>query len=261
MRFLKHITVKFDFVFVIKGAYINERHCLYLKEKHKSAIFILYLWDSLVRIEGINNILPFFDRILSFDTLDVKKYGFTFRPIFFRKEILSNSSDVRNYDISFVGWAHSDRIALINDIRLLFLKKGYKLSFHIYIGKIKKIILLISGKIKRSDMPLFITKPLDFVTYCKIVGTSRCILDIHHPNQSGLTMRSIEALAAGCFLITTNYHITEYIDIPKKAYFLLNRKSIANIDNLDVKNILNMTYVKNIQGYSLNSFINDVFML
>jgi hypothetical protein len=259
MNFLKHNIIQFDFIFVIKGEYIKQSHCLYLKENQKNAIFILYLWDSITRIEGINNILHYFDKILSFDTEDVRKFGFIFRPLFFRKEILVNSSNEKKYDISFVGWVHSDRIKLINDFRLLLLEKGYKLYFYAYIGKIEKLLLLISGKIKKSDIFLC-TKPLDFIDYCQILSMSRCILDIHHPKQSGLTMRSIEALAAGCFLITTNHHITEYTDISSASYFLLDR-NLSNISSLDINNITNKVFIKSTEYYSLEYFIRDIFTI
>jgi hypothetical protein len=39
------------------------------------------------------------------------------------------------------------------------------------------------------------------------VGSSRAVLDVEHPRQRGLTMRTIETLFAGKKLVTTNEHI------------------------------------------------------
>jgi len=55
-----------------------------------------------------------------------------------------------------------------------------------------------------------------------LYSCSTVILDINHPKQSGLTMRTFEALGAGKKLITTNAEI--------KKYSFYNEDNICIID-------------------------------
>ena len=47
---------------------------------------------------------------------------------------------------------------------------------------------------------------------------SEVILDINHPGQNGLTMRTFEALGAGKKLITTNTEIKKLSELIKSAF-------------------------------------------
>lgn len=50
------------------------------------------------------------------------------------------------------------------------------------------------------------------------------MLDIHHPKQIGLTMRSIEILGAGCKLLTTNSAVADYDFYCGNNIFILDRE-------------------------------------
>ena len=102
--------------------------------KYQTATFILYLWDSVSNIEGINSILNYFDKVFSFDRDDVQNYKFIYRPTFYRPEI-QNIHGYREYDISFLGSAHSDRISYLININQVCTKQGYNVYFKVLIGK------------------------------------------------------------------------------------------------------------------------------
>ncbi len=40
-----------------------------------------------------------------------------------------------------------------------------------------------------------------------ILSRTKIVIDLSHPLQTGLTMRTFEALASGCHLLTTNTNI------------------------------------------------------
>jgi hypothetical protein len=63
---------------------------------------------------------------------------------------------------------------------------------------------------------------LNLAEILELYKKTKVILDIHHPNQKGLTMRTFEALGAGKKLITTNAEI--------KKYRFYNDKNILIID-------------------------------
>jgi len=259
MKYLMKLKLSFNYIFVIKGENINQEHCIYLKKTQASAKFILYLYDSVIRIKNINNIFSFFDKILSFDTEDVKKYGFIFRPTFFRPELLNYRKNKRTYDIAFVGFLHSDRLLLLQKIIDVFKETNLNILFIVLSGYIQKAKILIRKKTRKNDPIKIITKPLNFNEYCNILSDSKCIIDIHHPLQSGLTMRCLDALAMGCFIITTNKYITEYKDIPNDTYLIIDRNNIL-LDNLIQNKIVNYDKKVNVDKYSLDVFVHEIFL-
>lgn len=257
MQFIKSNTKTFDCIFVLDGYYITEVHLTFLKKNQKDAIFILYLWDAICRIEGIEFVLHFFDKIFSFDSEDVTRNGFIFRPLFFRPEIRNVKNKIRIYDVSFVGSGHSDRILLLKNIRDNLLKYNYKILFKISTGRKKILSLLFTRKLHVKDLSMFCwIKKNSYKKYCEILSISKCVIDIHHQNQDGLTMRTVEALASGCFLITTNENIKKYKDIPPSSYFILDRDG-GNINNLNINNITRNNI--DMSSYTLKRFIEDIF--
>jgi hypothetical protein len=218
---------------------------------------MLYLWDAICRIEGVKYVLHFFDKIFSFDYSDVVRYGFIFRPTFFRPEIKIQSPKEKLFDVSFVGSGHSERHFILSNIRNNLLSNNYKVLFKVTSGCREILSLLFSHKMHLKDLSMFCwIKKIPYKEYCKILSVSKCVIDIHHPDQSGLTMRCFEALAAGCFLITTNKNIEKHNDIPSSSYFILDRDG-KNISDVNFDNIINTNV--DMSSYTLEAFIKDIF--
>ena len=61
-----------------------------------------------------------FDKVLSFDLNDCKKYGISYRPLFYSPAFNSNSESIINdkikkdFIIGFIGTIHSDRLEIIS---------------------------------------------------------------------------------------------------------------------------------------------------
>ena len=53
------------------------------------------------------------------------------------------------------------------------------------------------------------TMPMSAADVARITSQSRAVLDVEHPRQRGLTMRTIETLLAGNKLLTTNNHLLD----------------------------------------------------
>jgi hypothetical protein len=258
MKFIKSGTETYGCVFVLSGYYITEAHLVLLKKNQKGATFILYLWDAIYRIEGIGLILHFFDKIFSFDTEDVARNGFIFRPLFFRSEIKREPAKKRRFDVSFIGSGHSDRISILCNIRNNLLRYNYKILFKISTERKKIIFLFFSCKLRARDLPMFCwIKKVSYKKYCEILSVSKCVVDINHPDQDGLTMRCIEALASGCFLITTNANIRKHKNIPPSSYFILDRDG-GNMNDVNIDNITNTNI--DMSSYTLKAFIEDIFV-
>ena len=101
-------------------------------------------------------------------------------------------------------------------------------------------------------------KSLNKFDVIDIIKKSKCIIDIQHPNQTGLTMRTIEMLGAKKKLLTTNKEIEKYDFYNKNNIFVFDRNN-PKIDVeffiKDYESIDHITYEK----YSINHWIKNIF--
>lgn len=224
--------------------------------KFKKAKFCLHLWDSLNNLKGVNEKFKFFDYITSFDKQDANKYHIAFRPLFFCDEFRANSSTVpMKYNLSFIGTIHSDRFKIIKKIN------DQIDDFYVYPYLQSKFIYWFYKIVKSEFWDTHITdfkfKKLKSEKISKIVNKSIAVLDIQHPNQTGLTMRTLEMIGMKKKIITTNMNIM--------SYDIYNQNNICVIDRdnpIIPKNFLKSSYVdleKEIyNNYSINQWIVDV---
>ncbi len=112
----------------------------------------------------------------------------------------------------FLGTAHSDRYVISNQVADWCKENG--LVPHNYYFMQGKLVYFYKKFFDKS-FHAFDYKKLSFksLTSEEVVGLyerSNVILDISHPNQSGLTMRTFETIGARKKLITTNSNIKDY---------------------------------------------------
>lgn len=220
---LHSLPVNNDIVFVIKGENLTQEDLAYLHKHNPRARFILYLWDSLIRHTNLDVLLPNFDNILSFDRIDcLSNPKFKFRPLFYR---ILPVTRPKEYYLSFIGWMHSDRLAIVRSIRNQLKAQGKNYFIKLYMGKFSYFFARYVTRILNSDDRELITlKPIPYGEYQRVTAASRIVLDIAHPLQSGLTIRTIETLAAGCHLMTTNADIVNYPQISTDSYTIFERE-------------------------------------
>jgi hypothetical protein len=250
-------SIRFDYVFVIKGELLSEAFLRELKGTNGGAQFILYQWDSLQRVPEVMRLLPYFDRVLSFDRQDcMANSRLIFRPLFYRTESRGHlDSRSISYDLSFIGWLHSDRLDRLRAIEAELRERGLRVYIYLYTGIGTYLRCFLKGKHRF----LHVSK-LPFKQVTTIVRTSRCILDLPHPNQSGLTMRSIEAIGMQRKLVTTNVDVVNY-DFYDHSNILftdkLNSDEIAAFIERESVSVSESV----LHGYTLDSWLGAVFGL
>ncbi len=241
-----------DIIFVIKGEELNLDSILRLKKYNSSATWILYLWDSLIRMEN-SYILKSFDYVYSFDRKDCKQNPFiSFRPLFYRK-MLNVEKGTRTIDVSFVGFLHSDRLDVVRKVKDQLIRLGCSYYMKLYVGPFRYLYLrYVSHVLTKNDQDIVTIKSIPYNNYVNALLQSKAVLDIAHPLQSGLTMRTIEALAIGCCLLTTNEDIREYKMISNSQFFIINRdKPFIDKTRLLSDSILS-------DYFSIDSFLSDI---
>jgi hypothetical protein len=214
-------------VLIIKGEGISRRAALKFRQKLTNASFGLYLWDSLDNVKGVTNILDIFDSISTFDPYDSKVFNWVYRPLFSRNsQIVKKEKTIpKKYDWCFIGSAHSDRHRVIHRLRkssdrdkLSFVFCYFQSSLVLLFRKIIDWTLWFApaGSLSIQSMP-----SLDVQHYMNL---SAAVLDVEHPKQRGLTMRTIETLISEKKLITTNKNIISSNLYDKSRVYIINRR-------------------------------------
>lgn len=200
----------YDLVFVVNGQMLSKHLLAQWRRQMPEARFLFYIWDSMRNKPKAHEILRFFDECITFDPDAAKQYGMRLLPLFFARGFESTEKTI-DYDLSFVGTAHSDRFRIISYIdRSLppeikrFWYPFLQARWVFYIQK------LMNPAFREAKFEDFKYDPLPFKKVQEIFLKSRTIVDIEHPHQTGLTMRTFEALGARKKLITTNVNIKDY---------------------------------------------------
>ena len=220
---------KYDFFFLVKGEVIPSFFLAKLKLLQKDCSFIYYTWDSFENNPNAFSILHFFDKKLTFDPLDAESFKLEFRPLFYidKYEKMKNIKKSK-YKMLFLGTAHSDRYRISNDV-VNWCKKHDFSTFTYYYMQSKLVYFLKSkfdASFKDFDYKKLNFKSLSIDEIIKYYEDSSIILDINHPNQRGLTMRTFEALGAGKKIITTNKEIKKYSFYNSNNIFVIDRENI-----------------------------------
>jgi len=251
----------YDYVLIVKCDMTPASILKKIKVEFPNAKLCLYLWDSVENIPGVTDKFKYFDTLHSFDPKDCEKYPILkFRPLFFVDQFRKNLKDGDyKYDISFLGTIHSDRYAVIKEIQKISAEKQLHCYWFLYLQSrfIYKFYKFTKKEFRGTKEDAFAFEKMSALEISKIADDTRIILDIQHPKQTGLTMRTVEMIGMNKKLITTNDTI--------KNYDFYNPNNIAIIDRNNVNidcSFLSMPYQPIdddiYENYSLRSWILDV---
>ena len=256
----------YDYVLFLNLEAISEKDLFALKAKQAKAKFIMYMWDSVKNKKHTASLLPYFDLKHTFDrndSMDDKYDSFNFRPLFYLDEYqkLDNSA-AKGIDLLFVGTIHSDRYELLMEVERQCLKMGKTVDFFMFFQSeklfySKKASKLSFAKASKSDFHFTALPKEELVLKLE---QSKAVLDIQHPSQTGLTMRTIEMIGAQKKLITTNQHIKEYDFYDSNNIHCIDRENIvlnASFFETPYRPIDAKIYYK----YAIDGWLEEVFSI
>ncbi len=257
----KHNGKDYDYILIVKCDMTPVNILERFRTEYPNAKLCLNLWDSVDNIPGVTDKFKYFDTLHSFDPNDCEKYPkLKFRPLFFgdqfRKEW--HEGDYK-YDISFLGTIHSDRYAVIKQVQKIAEERGLRCYWFLYlqskfIYKFYKMTKREFGGVLEST---FSFDKMSAADIAKIVDESRIILDIQHPKQTGLTIRTIEMIGMNKKLITTNASIKKY------DFYYQNNVAVVDREHVEIpESFLRSPYTELpddvYEKYSLKSWILEV---
>ncbi|NHF59094.1 hypothetical protein FK220_007070 [Flavobacteriaceae bacterium TP-CH-4] len=254
----------YHFVVFLNAEAISPQNLRLLRENQRAATFVLYMWDSLKNKKYTLDLLPHFDRKLTFDKEDslVPQYGFHFRPLFFLDMFRDiNGCDEQTVtDLLFVGTVHSDRYQLLMDVKKECGKLGKNVDFFMFFPS-KKLFYAqkaANKSFKTAKISDFEFNSLGKQALIQKISKSRVVLDIQHPSQKGLTMRTIEMIGAKKKIITTNKEILDYDFYNPNNIYYMNRKNMvleSSFFETPYQDLDNDIYYK----YSIEGWLEEVF--
>lgn len=210
---------KYDILFVVNPETMSVDFLKKINNLCPNLYSVIYLWDSIKNKKHALSLINEFDRVFTFDKGDIDIHGsIEFLPLFFTRTYDRRYYNDEppcshlKYKASFIGTAHSDRfnlvkmlmsqISILSSKNFLFLYCPSKLLFFL-----KKFISREYQGISLSDVSF---RSMNSSEISHVLMNSEVVIDIEHPNQSGLTMRTIEILGLQKKLITTNKNIINY---------------------------------------------------
>jgi hypothetical protein len=205
----------YDYLFVVSPETMNKDFLVALKGVNPHVKTVLYMWDSISNKKNSNLLLPFFDRVLTFDPSDKLLYPqVELLPLFYVPEFLGKEepSLCFDYSVAFVGTVHSDRYKIVSTISKQLMKTNRPPFLFFYCPSkflyfLKRIFTSEFDGVKFSSVSF---KPLSKSAVFEVLSSSRVVIDIEHSAQRGLTMRTIEVLASSRKLVTTNSEVVNY---------------------------------------------------
>lgn len=224
----------YDYLFVIKGQELTPALCDYLQNGCKIKNSILYLWDSIAHNPKTTKILDCFKHCYTFDDADSNKgfYKLEHLPLFYSNSFnTTEQGDAENirYDFICIGSFKEERAHFLEQIENEFKNKGHTFFFKLYLpwNQYLRKILTSPGFFSRYRKYIFVRK-MDLESVAILTRQSRIVVDVPDKIQSGLTMRTFEALGSGKKLLTTNMNVRSY------SFFLSGNvaTSINEVDDL-----------------------------
>lgn len=205
---------EYDFVFFLGGMSIcfNPSQFEELK-RATTAKFVLYLWDSLRNCQRVGASLGLFDVVCSFEPDDCQSFGLYFLPLFYTEDYGALSEEIGSnfeYDACFVGSVHQiEKFKMVNSIVERLRSEGARVITHYFLPS-KSV-----GMLRKFQCSAYRKADLKYTSLSRnqvvrIIQKSKIVIDAPQKSQSGLTMRSIEAVGANRRLITSNSSVRNY---------------------------------------------------
>lgn len=250
---IKEAKKNYEKVIVILGQSFSSKDIQLLKKNISSKEWVYYTWDSMKNFNNISKIYKLFDRSYSFDKKDCEKHkDLIFLPLFYYKKSKIPFEQKENVAV-IITTIKKGKFKLVKSI---LQKLNDKIEIKKYLFLQSKLVFfyfkIFDRNFRGFKINDFEFKRLDYQNVLSLMENSKFVIDIPMANQNGLTMRTFEALALQCKLITSNDNI--------KDYEFYNSNNIAIFPNDDLNSFLNLNkFIKiDLSKYSIDNFTDTL---
>ena len=182
------------------------------------------------------------------------KKEFNYVPLFFVSKNNYNSN--KEYHISFVGGVTLERYEWLNKLESLLIKNKLRYYFYRYISLAQYFNLLTKGVLLNPFKLKFVS--LSYYKMTDLFNKSKSVVDIAHGSQTGLTMRTFDALANSCKLISNNSFIMKEDFYDKSNILIISIDEEPNIES--ITRFLNDPFIEvdDFDHYSVREWIKKI---
>lgn len=233
---------KYDQIIVIRPDLFSNEDLQKLKEK--TDCLTAYYWDSVAFYSRKGDIIPFFDKIFSFDLNDCEKYNLRFLSNFFYFE---TTNEKLEGNVLCVSHLEKKRFELFNKMGAYFMENDIDFRF------------LTKQSVNKLQSPYieYLGNLIPYEELLVLESKYSTILDIAKPKQAGLSFRIFEGLGMNKKVITNNKTVLEY------DFYNPNNICVVDFDNLQIPMDFFQTPVVVLpdsikRKYHLESFISTI---
>lgn len=249
---------KYDIIFT--NSYLPRETLVLYRRFFPMAKLILYLDDSVCNTKNIEKTFDYYDSVKTFDRSDARKYNIQLQPLFFEDSYKTSGDYANKYDLCFIGTIHSDRLIVISEVEKLCKENNLNFFHYCYLQSnfIYYFYWLTKPEFRKYKKSYFSFQQMSSAEVASVVASSKAILDIQHPLQTGLTMRTIEAIGSRKKILTTNKDVSFY-DICNENVYIINREepyfpiSFLESPYFELSNEIRFRY--SIDGWVLSVFV------
>lgn len=245
----------FDVILIFKGRGINA--ALIKKMAQASRRIIGYNWDSFKYNKAPLRWYKHSTRYYTFDYRDSINYNIPVVELFSSTKELGEGVP-KDIALSAIFRNHSGRLKYLDRV-LKILKEP---DPYIFIFE-QNIFFFVINFLKNPRLYLKYRAYISFDAlshkqYIDVLQRSRVTVDYAHPQQSGLTMRSFEALSTNTGIITNNANIfrSKYLDAGNAVVFKEDAEPRALLEGL--RNVNNSYGRDSKASRSLDDFMDDL---
>lgn len=216
---------QYDYVFVIVGRDLAPEVLGEFRKKQPKAKFILYLWDDIDRIKGFEENKKFYDEIYSFAIKDIEKYGIQFLPLFYT-EMHEYHNEEKRYLLNMSGALHSERLEIWEKVAAQCRLHPSQCFLYLVATTASQLFqALLPSKNPWLNRKYVHLRNMKFQMVTESMKQSKAALDVQFNLQTGLTMRTLESLAAHTKLITTNEYVRDYDFYQYGNIYIIDREN------------------------------------
>lgn len=254
-------ATRYDTILVVNGQTLSHKMLSTLRNSFPAAKFVLYMWDSIENRRGVVGNLPLFDATYSFDPQNAREYGMRQRPLFFSKGFERPPCADFDYHLSFVGTAHTDRYAVVSSLKRN-LPPELRAYWYLYLQApwVYHAYRVSNPGMRQARRDEFQYTPLDKSVLQSVFSRSLAIVDIEHPQQRGLTMRTFETMGAHKKLVTTNAQVRDYEFFNKDNICVVDR-AFPQIPNAFLDSPFMPLLPEVYRRYSIEGWVDEVLSL
>lgn len=189
---------QYHFLLIESPQAINASYVTELRTLFPDSTFTLLLVNALKEYEllskWIDLVEPLYNQIVSCNKSDAEQRGWLYHADCYTPLSLVREKDDLDIDVLFLG-ADKGRAGFAHEIYEQ-LKKHHLYCQFLIVGKPNP---------QYEDAGFrYLSKPIPYAEYLKMVARSRCLLEIVANGQDFCTLRTMEALSYGKLLLSTN---------------------------------------------------------